>query len=191
MSSATRLSRIAGPVCITRLAMRPAKSFWKNAQDWRTTCQWFCQRMRLATLAAIAWFISRCCATKASGRSTSSTAAMPSEHRPGLGEQRLPACVCVISVTTWPMKTGIGDVEQRDDEAGREQRDEQALGLAGEVPIERDEARRRLGRAPGTAVGLQRSFEQAEHRVIQRARARTRRVAARASLREISSWRRS
>ncbi len=37
--SATRLSRIAGPVCITRLAMRPAKSFWKKVQLWRTTCQ--------------------------------------------------------------------------------------------------------------------------------------------------------
>ena len=45
VSSATRLSRIDGPVCITRLAMRPAKSFWKNAQLWRTTCQWFCQRI--------------------------------------------------------------------------------------------------------------------------------------------------
>ena len=57
--SATRLSRIAGPVCITRLAMRPAKSFWKNAQDWRATCQWFCQRIRLATLAAMAWLVTR------------------------------------------------------------------------------------------------------------------------------------
>ena len=59
--SATRVSRIAGPVCITRLAMRPAKSFWKNAQDWRTTCQWFCQRMRFDTLAAIAWLAIRFC----------------------------------------------------------------------------------------------------------------------------------
>ena len=57
--SATTVSRIAGPVCITRLAMRPAKSFWKNAQDWRTTCQWFCQRMRFDTLAEIAWLVSR------------------------------------------------------------------------------------------------------------------------------------
>ena len=55
------VSRIAGPVCITRLAMRPAKSFWKNAQDCRTTCQWFCQRMRFDTLAAIAWLASRFC----------------------------------------------------------------------------------------------------------------------------------
>ena len=60
VSSETRLSRIAGPVCITRVAMRPAKSFWKKAHDWRATCQWFCQRIRLATLAAIAWFITSC-----------------------------------------------------------------------------------------------------------------------------------
>ena len=33
VSSETRLSRSAGPVCMTRVAMRPAKSFWKNAQD--------------------------------------------------------------------------------------------------------------------------------------------------------------
>ncbi len=29
--------------------MRPAKSFWKNGQLWRTTCQWLCQRIRLVT----------------------------------------------------------------------------------------------------------------------------------------------
>ena len=50
----TTLSRSDGPVCITRFAMRPAKSFWKNPHDCRTTCQWFCQRMRLVTFAAIA-----------------------------------------------------------------------------------------------------------------------------------------
>ena len=47
VTDATRLSRTAGPVCITRLEMRPAKSFWKNAQLCRTTCQWLCQRIRL------------------------------------------------------------------------------------------------------------------------------------------------
>ncbi len=55
MIVATRLSRKAGPVCITLLAMRPAKSFWKKAQLWRTTCQWLCQRIMLATFTAIAW----------------------------------------------------------------------------------------------------------------------------------------
>src|SRR3972149_3776422 len=43
------LSRRALAVCITRLAMRPAKSFWKNGQFWRTTCQWLCQRIMLVT----------------------------------------------------------------------------------------------------------------------------------------------
>ena len=75
--SATMVSRIAGPVCITRLAMRPAKSFWKNAQDCRTTCQWFCQRMRFDTLAAIAWLASRFWLAIATGRTNSSSSAMP------------------------------------------------------------------------------------------------------------------
>src|SRR3569833_2619120 len=48
----TSVSRIEGPVCITRLAMRPAKSIWKKPQACRTTCQWFCQRMRLETFGA-------------------------------------------------------------------------------------------------------------------------------------------
>jgi hypothetical protein len=39
--------------------MRPAKSFWKNAQDWRTTYQWFCHLMRFDTFAEIAWFARR------------------------------------------------------------------------------------------------------------------------------------
>ena len=56
---ATTLSRIAGPVCITRLEMRPAKSFWKNAQLCRTTCQWLCQRMRLVNGPLIAWLVSK------------------------------------------------------------------------------------------------------------------------------------
>ena len=77
VSSATSVSRIAGPVCMTRLAMRPAKSFWKNAQLCRTTCQWLCQRIMLPTLAAIAWLAMMFCAVSASGRSTSSTTAMP------------------------------------------------------------------------------------------------------------------
>ena len=41
------LSRSAFSVCMTRLAMRPAKSFWKKGRFWRITCQWLCQRIRL------------------------------------------------------------------------------------------------------------------------------------------------
>jgi hypothetical protein len=55
----TRLSRSAGPVCITRLEMRPAKSFWKKAQLWRTTCQWLCHRIRLVNGPAMAWLVTR------------------------------------------------------------------------------------------------------------------------------------
>ena len=41
--------------------------------------------------------------------------------------------------------------------------DEQALGLAREVPIERHQPGRRLGWPCGSVGRLQRSFEQAEH----------------------------
>src|SRR5438045_4312802 len=78
VTSDTRLSRIDGPVCITRLAMRPAKSFWKKLHDWRTTCQWLCQRTRLATLAAIAWLDSTFCSVCDAGRNTRSTVAIAS-----------------------------------------------------------------------------------------------------------------
>ena len=106
VSSDTRLSRIAGPVCITRVAMRPAKSFWKNAHDCRETCQWFCQRMRLDTFAAMAWFIRRCWLVEASGRNTSSTPAMPSSHGQAVARSSS-GLLAVTSVTTLPMKTGI------------------------------------------------------------------------------------
>ena len=108
VSSATRLSRIAGPVCITRLAMRPAKSFWKNVQLWRTTCQWLCQRIRLPTLAAIAWLAMMFCEVSASGRSTSSTSAMPSRIGQNAAN-RVSGGLDVIRVTMRPMNTGISE----------------------------------------------------------------------------------
>ena len=74
-------SRSALLVCITRLAMRPAKSFWKNGQLWRTTCQWLCQRMRLVTPGTTALLRTRLSARSVSGRPISTTAAMPIEHR--------------------------------------------------------------------------------------------------------------
>ena len=51
---AVSVERTDGPVCITRLEMRPAKSFWKNAQLCRTTCQCDCQRMSPVNGAAMA-----------------------------------------------------------------------------------------------------------------------------------------
>ena len=108
VNSATRLSRIAGPVCITRLAIRPAKSFWKKLHDWRTTCQWLCQRMRLATLAAIAWLAMMFCRVSAAGRSTKSTAAIASKNGQNVAN-RFPGGLPVIKVTMRPMNTGISE----------------------------------------------------------------------------------
>src|SRR5262249_36076768 len=106
VSIATSVSRIAGPVCITRLAMRPAKSLWKNAHDWRTTYQWFCQRMRFDTLAEIAWLAIRFCVVSASGRATSSTAAMPRRCGQNFANSSSGG-LAVISVTMRPMNTGM------------------------------------------------------------------------------------
>src|SRR5215471_18635976 len=117
---ATSDSRTAGPVCSTREAMRPAKSFWKNAQDWRATCQWFCHRIMLETLAEIAWLATRFWPVCASGRTTSSTAAIASRvrHHP-------------------PHEDRDHGIQQGDQEARGEQRNKQAFGLAGKMPIER------------------------------------------------------
>ena len=103
---ATTLSRRAGPVCMIRLAMRPAKSFWKKAQLWRTTCQWLCQRIRLVRPGAIAWLVMSACSSSAEGRSTSSTTAMPMS----LGQSsrsNSPGAWVETRVTTRPMKTGM------------------------------------------------------------------------------------
>jgi hypothetical protein len=50
----TRLCAIAGPVCITLLAMRPAKSFWKNAQLCAPHASGSASGSCCVTLAAIA-----------------------------------------------------------------------------------------------------------------------------------------
>ncbi len=103
---ATTLSRRAGPVCITRLAIRPAKSFWKKVQLCRTTCQWFCQRIRFDIPGAIAWLVTRYCASNAAGRNSSSTAAMPSSWWPATANRRS-GLSDDTRLTTRPMKTGI------------------------------------------------------------------------------------
>ena len=103
---ATTLSRSAGPVCMIRLAMRPAKSFWKKVQLWRTTYQWLCQRIRLVRLAAMAWLVISACSSRAMGRRISSTATMPSSCGPA-SRSSVPGAWLEISVTTRPMKTGM------------------------------------------------------------------------------------
>src|SRR5262245_40840702 len=141
VSSATSVSRIAGPVCITRFAIRPAKSFWKNAQDWRIRYQWFCHLIRFDTLAEIAWLAIRFCAVSASGRAISSTNAMPRR------------CGQNFANSSWGLarsdqgndpshEHGNRRVEQRHHQPGGEQCSEQALRLAGEVPEERDKTGR-------------------------------------------------
>ena len=106
MMRATSDSRIAGPVWSTRVAMRPAKSFWKNAQDWRATYQWFCQRIMLDTLAEIAWLATRFWPVCASGRATSSTTAIPSKVGHDSAHNRA-GSLDVTRLTTRPMNTGI------------------------------------------------------------------------------------
>ena len=103
---AMALSRSDRPVCITRLAMRPAKSFWKKLQLWRTTCQWLCQRIRLVVPGMTAFRRTATSIRIASGRSSRTTASMPSRS----GQRCASAAwrsAASISPTNWPMKTGM------------------------------------------------------------------------------------
>ena len=91
---------------MTRLAMRPAKSFWKKGQLWRITCQWLCQRMSevapgMRTMCRIA--IS---ASSTSGRTTRTRAIMPMSigHCSRSAAMRSAAS---MSDTRRPMKRGI------------------------------------------------------------------------------------
>ena len=102
----TRLSRSAGPVCSTRLAIRPAKSFWKNVQLCRTTCQWFCQRIMLARPGLTTWLIMRFCQNSAAGRASSSTAAIAANCGQASCHSA-PGAWVETSATTRPMKAGI------------------------------------------------------------------------------------
>ncbi len=99
------LSRRAGAVCMTRLAMRPAKSFWKNGQLCRITCQWLCQRMRLV-LPGISTICRMAMSTMyATGRTSSTSAIMPTStgHSRSIAARRSPDS---ISDTRRPMKSG-------------------------------------------------------------------------------------
>ena len=103
---AITLSRSALAVCMTRLAMRPAKSFWKNGQLWRTTCQWLCQRIRLVAPGMIALWRIATSASITSGRTMSTSATMPtsSGHWSFSAAWRSTAS---MSDTSLPMNTGI------------------------------------------------------------------------------------
>ena len=103
---AITLSRNALAVCMTRLAMRPAKSFWKNGQFCRTTCQWLCQRIMLVTPGISAFWRINMSARLASGRTKSTSATMPASkgHCASRAAWRSTAS---ISETSFPMNTGI------------------------------------------------------------------------------------
>src|SRR5262249_14683638 len=102
---AVSVERTDGPVCITRSEMRPAKSFWKNAQLCRTTCQCACHRINPVNGAAIAWLVISESVKSTIGRATSTTSAMPSSQ----GQQSVTSRsggVLVTMVTTRPMNHG-------------------------------------------------------------------------------------
>ena len=102
----TALSRSELPVCITRLAMRPAKSSWKNGQLWRTTCQWFCQRTKLVKAPITALKRSRLSNSKAAGRKTNKK----TNIRPNMGPASRSAAsrsIAIISPTNLPIKSGM------------------------------------------------------------------------------------
>ena len=102
----TTHSRTALPVCMTRLAMRPAKSFWKNGQLCRTTCQWLCQRIRLVTPGTTALLRTRLSASSASGRPMTTRSAMPMSAGSACWNAARRSGVC-MRATRRPMKTGI------------------------------------------------------------------------------------
>ncbi len=86
--------------------MRPAKSFWKNGQLWRTTCQWLCQRMRLVTFGTTALLRTRLSAKRVTGRPTSTARAIPTSIGSAAANAAARSSAC-ISVTSLPMNTGI------------------------------------------------------------------------------------
>jgi hypothetical protein len=102
----TTHSRTALLVCMTRLAMRPAKSFWKKGRLWRTTCQWLCQRIRLVTPGTTALLRTRLSISSASGRPISTSSAMPMSMGRASASAAARSCAS-ISRTMRPMKTGI------------------------------------------------------------------------------------
>src|SRR5213592_911345 len=141
---AITLSRNALAVCMTRLAMRPAKSFWKNGQFCRTTCQWLCQRIMLVTPGISAfWRINM------SARLERADEEHESHHAGEQGPLRVESRLAVDGLhqrNQLPYEHRDHRVDQRHGQAGHEHKRVPALGLAHEVPVKGDESRRRLAR---------------------------------------------
>ena len=91
---------------MTRLAMRPAKSFWKKGQLCRTTCQWLCQRIRLVAPGTTALLRTRLSARSASGLPISTSAPIPisAGRARAIAASRWSVC---MSETRRPMNQGI------------------------------------------------------------------------------------
>ncbi len=102
----TTLSRSEFEVFITRLAIRPAKSFWKKFQLCRITCQWLCQRINVVTPGITALLRTIESARIASGRAISTRAAIASSSGACASTAARGSGV-VISPTSLPMKRGI------------------------------------------------------------------------------------
>ena len=100
------LSRSDCAVCMTRLAMRPAKSFWKNGQLCRSTCQWLCQRTMLVTPGISALWRIAMSAICSSGR-TISTTSIIADSTGAFAASAAARSGAAISATSWPMKTGM------------------------------------------------------------------------------------
>ncbi len=91
---------------MTRAAIRPAKSFWKNVQPCRTTCQWLCQRTMLVRPGTSIWLATMACAKCAAGRARRNSAAISSSCVPASCQIVSGACDDT-SDTMRPMQTGI------------------------------------------------------------------------------------
>ena len=139
---ATTLSRRAGPVCMIRLAMRPAKSFWKKVQLWRTTCQWLCQRIRLVRLGGDGLVGDQGLQQQGHGPQHQQHGDHAQQLRPGLAQQRS-RLVVGDQRDDAADEDRNGRIQHRHQEAGHEQRADEPARLARVMPIEGDEPRRR------------------------------------------------
>jgi hypothetical protein len=91
---------------MTRAAIRPAKSFWKNVQPWRTTCQWLCQRTRLVMPGISIRFATISCAKCAAGRTIRNSIPIRASCQPA--SRQIVSGVCDdTSDTMRPMHSGI------------------------------------------------------------------------------------
>ena len=158
---ATTLSRTAGTGLHHAAGDAAGKVVLEESQDCRTTCQWFCQRIRFDRLAAIAWLESRFCVVSASGQHHQQRDRHREQQRPVLGEQSL---------------RGVGRdqrdhaadedryerVEQGDHETGYEQRSEQPFSLPG-VVLRKPDQRGRWLRPLGCLGRVSRAVQKNEN----------------------------